>query len=47
MEGFRGTDARQGRTKVLHRRAEWTLLATEATGARVTLRTGVPAEDMG
>ncbi len=46
MDGFRGTYTTQGRTKVLHRRAETGLLTAEAVGALRVLRTGGPAEDL-
>jgi alpha-mannosidase len=46
MEGFRGTLTTQGRTKVMHRRAESALLAAETLTALHTVRTGRPPESL-
>jgi alpha-mannosidase len=43
LEQFRGTFTTQGRTKVLHRRAENSLVTAETVGALRALRTGMPA----
>jgi alpha-mannosidase len=46
MEAFRGIYTTQGRTKVLHRRAESSLGAAEVTDALRVLRTGAAPQDM-
>jgi alpha-mannosidase len=46
MEEFRGTLTTQGRTKVLHRRAESALVTAEVVGALRAMRTGTLPEDL-